>query len=128
MPDGLGVAQGQLVRTHPRVLVGYSGDGPVPHQHHIVAESRQVAVLSGAKALAQTHQHQQRTHAPRNPEHGEKAAQLVGCDGPEHLRKSVAKTLHNLAFYRVLARPVLVLLESIYVLDARAVPWFEQER
>ena len=77
------------------MLVGDSGDGPVPHHHQIIAELRQVAMLARPESLTQTHQHQQRSHSPRNSEHGEKAAQLVRRDGPENLAKRVCKVLHR---------------------------------
>ena len=51
----------------------------------------ELPVLAAAKPLAQAHQHQQRSHAPRNPKHGQKAAQLVGRNGAEHLAESVGK-------------------------------------
>ena len=55
----------------------------------------QVAMLAGAKALAEPDQHQQRAHAPGDAEHGQEGAQLVGCNGAEDLAESVGKALHN---------------------------------
>ena len=44
--------------------------------------------LPGAEALAQAHQQQQGTDAPRDPKHGQKRAQLVR---PERARKVCPK-------------------------------------
>ena len=61
---------------------------------HIITTSlpnvAKLVVLAAAEALAQAHQHQKRTHAPGNPEHGQEAAQLVGHDGAEDLAERVA--------------------------------------
>jgi hypothetical protein len=77
------------------VLVGDRGNGAVPHHDEVVAESGQLLVLPGAKALAQADQHQQRSHSPRNAEHGEEAAQLVRQDGTKDLPESVGEVLHG---------------------------------
>ncbi len=76
------------------MLVGYRRNGPVPHHHQVVAQCRKLAMLARSEPFTEAHKHQQRAHAPGNAKHGEKAAQLVGCDGAEDLAEGVRKVLH----------------------------------
>ena len=83
------VAKRELIGAHAGVLVGQRGDGAVQHHDDVIAELGKLLVLPAAEALAEAHQHQQRTDTPGNAEHGEKAAQLVGHDGAKDLAERV---------------------------------------
>ena len=89
------VARGELVWPHAGVLVGESGDGGVPHHHNVIAEGRQLPVLTASKAFAESHENQQRTDSPCDAEHGQEAAQLVGRDGAKDLTECVGEGLHD---------------------------------
>src|ERR1700679_3331185 len=52
-------------------------------------------MLPRTETLAQPHQHEQRANSPRNPEHGQEAAQLVSQNGAADLPESVRKCLHG---------------------------------
>ncbi len=94
LANGSHIPRRELVGTHPRVLVGDSGDGPVEHQNHVISEGSQLPALPGTKPLAEPYQHQQRAHSPGDAKHGQKRAQLVGGNRAKHLPESVGETLH----------------------------------
>ena len=89
------VAEGELVGPHAGVLVSDSGDRAVPHHDDVVAEGGEVAMLTGAEALPEADQDEQRAYPPGNAKHGEEGAQLVGQHGAEDLAESVRKILHR---------------------------------
>ena len=76
------------------MLAGNRRDPPWEDEHDVAANGFQLAAISRAKALAQAHQQQQRTHAPGNAKHGEKRAQLVRPKHPQHLAENINKHSH----------------------------------
>ena len=52
-------------------------------------------MLTGAEALPEADQDEQRAYPPGNAKHGEEGAQLVGQHGAEDLAESVRKILHR---------------------------------
>ena len=52
-------------------------------------------IIAKTKAFAEADKHEQRTNTPRNPEHRQKSAQLVGPHGAKNLAECIGKCLHD---------------------------------
>src|ERR1022692_4593856 len=73
-----------------------NGRSAAGEEHHdVFAEIREVALVAGAKALAEADQQEERADSPGNAEHGEERTQLVRPEGAENLRENVEHHLHG---------------------------------
>src|SRR6266700_4322521 len=69
-------------------------NAPWENEENVGTELFQVLFLPAAKALAESHQKQQRTHSPGDAKHGEKRAQLVRPQGGQRLADNIEEELH----------------------------------
>ena len=91
LQDVLIILVGEVVvpgRTH---IAGDGGSASGKDEHDVFAQRVQLAAIAGAKALAQSHQQQQRSHAPGDAEHREERTQLVRPQRAQHLAENLKK-------------------------------------
>lgn len=71
------VAIGQVILPQRRKTALHHRRTARPDEHDVLAERVELLTIPRPESLAEAHQQQQRPHAPGDPKHGQKRAQLV---------------------------------------------------
>ena len=88
------VAVGQVVLAQRRKAALHDRGPARPDEHDVFANRIKLLAVAGAEPFPETHQQQQGTNSPRNPEHGEKRAQFMRPEGAKGLPDNIENEAH----------------------------------